>query len=631
MRSPSQPVYVHAVCGPGITQHKQITYHEGIAVVDTKAVIPDLTPEQETQYQSQLVADQIELEPEIEWTRAQYELNMVAKGISLQTVKQALSTDRHRLDRDFIIHVAAGEVTVGEIIANREKYHLMNCADPFEPDYGNRKTVAKIYTDQRQPMIASKAHGEMNYELIDDDVMYGIFGLEPLPPGVSAVPITDENRPGLEKLWQQQTEALNTSTEVAEASSTEVTSAPPVIDVPAIIIRQPMSGAEWNETYCTGKDRKPISCVENLQRMLELYGIKISYDVITKEVSMFCLDKNAFSQGGDNRDAANYARIISLCEMNGLKTSSIDRYIAMFMDWNQINPVVDWVNSKPWDGIDRISQLFNTIVLAPDQDRETAWMMFRKWFKGAIQIVQRQIKSFEYVLVLQAAEGGEGKTRWFETLCPDGWQTTGLMLDPKDKDTIKVGVSNWLAELGEIDSTFKRSDLKALMSFLSKSEDDIRLPYAKAYSKFARRTAFFGTVNPVDFLKDDSGDRRFLTIAVESLNHIHDIDMQQFWTQVDQDDRVIPWLNNVEHKLVVESNKKFKQINPIEEKTLEYFNQEPISPELVEMTATRILEIIGVNFTGYNCKMVLKACKTMGYEVKRVKRGNVIILPHFGL
>ncbi|WP_420831724.1 VapE domain-containing protein [Bathymodiolus japonicus methanotrophic gill symbiont] len=51
----------------------------------------------------------------------------------------------------------------------------------------------------------------------------------------------------------------------------------------------------------------------------------------------------------------------------------------------------------------------------------------------------------------------------------------GILLDVKDKDSMLHVLKCWIPELGELDSTFKRSDISALKAFLSMTEDEIRL------------------------------------------------------------------------------------------------------------------------------------------------------------
>ncbi len=48
----------------------------------------------------------------------------------------------------------------------------------------------------------------------------------------------------------------------------------------------------------------------------------------------------------------------------------------------------------------------------------------------------------------------------------------------------------------------------------------------------ARRTVLGASVNEPDFLSDPSGNRRFWTVAVESFQFDHGVDMQQLWAEV---------------------------------------------------------------------------------------------------
>jgi putative DNA primase/helicase len=38
----------------------------------------------------------------------------------------------------------------------------------------------------------------------------------------------------------------------------------------------------------------------------------------------------------------------------------------------------------------------------------------------------------------------------------------GMMLRPDDRDSVKQVVSHWLVELGELDATFRKSDIAQL-------------------------------------------------------------------------------------------------------------------------------------------------------------------------
>jgi putative DNA primase/helicase len=87
-------------------------------------------------------------------------------------------------------------------------------------------------------------------------------------------------------------------------------------------------------------------------------------------------------------------------------------------------------------------------------------------------------------------------------------------------------------ELGELDATFKKSDIAQLKAFLTKSVDTLRKPYAKKDSTFLRRTVFAGTVNDFEFLQDPTGNRRFWPIEISTINRDTTINYQQLWAEV---------------------------------------------------------------------------------------------------
>jgi putative DNA primase/helicase len=92
--------------------------------------------------------------------------------------------------------------------------------------------------------------------------------------------------------------------------------------------------------------------------------------------------------------------------------------------------------------------------------------------------------------------------------------------------------SNWIVELGELDATFRKSDLAQLKGFLTKNKDSLRRPYARKESSFARRTVFAGTVNDFHFLHDRAGNRRFWPVDIVSIDRDRSINYQQLWAQI---------------------------------------------------------------------------------------------------
>jgi predicted P-loop ATPase len=205
-------------------------------------------------------------------------------------------------------------------------------------------------------------------------------------------------------------------------------------------------------------------------------------------------------------------------------------------------------------------------------------MLLRKWLISCVAAAyEPEGVGLEGILVLQGAQG-LGKTLWFKRLCDynKGWLLEGATLNPSDKDSVKRAVSHWIVELGEIESTFKKSDIDQLKAFVTAKTDELRLPYDRAFTTYQRRTAFYASVNAREFLTDTSGNRRFWVLAVKDINVNHGVNMQQLWAQV-KDTLYVPgqknwFLSPDERAMLQDSNEQYRTQSSVEDLLLEHVN-----------------------------------------------------------
>lgn len=138
----------------------------------------------------------------------------------------------------------------------------------------------------------------------------------------------------------------------------------------------------------------------------------------------------------------------------------------------------------------------------------------------------------EFMLVFQ---GGQhiGKTTWFKNLLPKSMRATyflgGRTLDLSNKDHVKETVSNWICEIGEIASTFRKSDQEQMKNFITSFKDKFRPPYAKDDIEQKRRVSLCGTTNDREFLRDLTGNRRYLVLNCKSFDKKADLDIDMLW------------------------------------------------------------------------------------------------------
>lgn len=293
------------------------------------------------------------------------------------------------------------------------------------------------------------------------------------------------------------------------------------------------------ETFTHLTDKNGIkSTIANVEHLFNAYNIKCDYDVMLKKRTITM--NNVAATDDDLGETAMFAEISSLIALNNMKAGCIDLLPAIFSK-NQHNPIVEWITSKRWDKRDYIGQLLNSLTVADDD------IIYRNkavvtWLVQCVAAadsarstpLEHAKPKYELVFILQGGQGLK-KTSWFQALLPktmSQYIKDGVHLDPDKVDSKKKATSAWITELGEIGSTFRKSDIEQLKAFLSNTHDEMRLPYDKVESNFKRRTSFCGSVNQMEFLVDSTGSRRFLPLSILECNHLHGIDLQQMWAQV---------------------------------------------------------------------------------------------------
>lgn len=318
--------------------------------------------------------------------------------------------------------------------------------------------------------------------------------------------------------------------------------------------------------WATGRG-KPLKHIDNLREICARLGVDIRYNVIKKAEEIIIPDE-AFTM--DNEANASLAWLASECSLFNFPTDKLGEFITYLADKNQFNPVACWIESKPWDGVSRLQALCDTIETKGDKALKDT--LIKRWLISAVAAAYLPDGiSAPGVLTLQGAQY-LGKTAWFKSLVPHELDIIqdGMMLRPDDKDSVKQICSYWLVELGELDSTFRKSDIAQLKAFITKQVDVLRPAYARREAKYPRRTVFFGSVNPREFLHDSTGNRRFWTIECSAINHSHGIDMQQAWAEV----RAM-WLEGEGYYLSASEmeqlnahNTDFLAVEPVEERLL---------------------------------------------------------------
>lgn len=360
----------------------------------------------------------------------------------------------------------------------------------------------------------------------------------------------------------------------------------------------------------TEKGRR-LGTIENVNELLRRLNFTARYNVI-KKAEEYLIPGQCNSI--DNRANATYGTILSWATRCSIPTGNLQVYLTCIADQNLHNPVANWITSTPWDGKTRLKEFYNTVKSPSVALKEK---LMRLWLISAVAAVfEPNGISAQGVLVFQGLQN-VGKTEWFKSLAPKELEVLaeGKTLKPDDKDSVYQVLSNWIVELGELDATFKRSDISQLKAFLTKDRDILRRPFCPKESEYARRTVFFGSVNPKAFLNDPTGNRRFWTVPCTEINSFHKIDIQQLWVEVYELYRSgAKWyLTREELDELNEHNTQFETKEPIEEKVRTFYNWD--SDYRDWRTASQVLEELGVKNPG------MKEARSVGKVLRELNSG----------
>lgn len=311
---------------------------------------------------------------------------------------------------------------------------------------------------------------------------------------------------------------------------------------------------------------------------LKELGITVRYNTLLKEIDI----KGLSSQYSTN----NASEILPVILIDHLKTfkikgnnlQNVKMYLKVISDESRYNPFEELMKGAKWDNIDRLTEIYK-ILGVYDSKYQT---YIKKWLLQSIALALNSDENpigAEGVLVLQG-EQGLAKTSFFRILSPfPQWFIEGAVVDMHDKDSIIKAVSGMLCELGELDSTLKREQ-SSLKAFITQPLDTIRMPYAEKATKTPRRTSFCGTVNPQDYLRDETGSRRFWTIPVtkidkQALFTLKREWVHQLWAQVYamyMENKNGFRLTDDEMKILQQDNQAFNVPLPYELEIIELFD-----------------------------------------------------------
>ena len=213
----------------------------------------------------------------------------------------------------------------------------------------------------------------------------------------------------------------------------------------------------------------------------------------------------------ENTDDSNLRSYIE--DKYGLKSSEkIMDALQNVISKQHINPVKTVLENalEDWDGNKHVENLLPMMLGAEKTEYTTAVM--RLFMMGAVSRIYKPGCKFDHMMVLVGEQGG-GKSTFLRCLAlNDDWFSDNFNSLEGDKASEKLR-GMWMVELAELQATRRAKDVETIKAFITSRTDIYRPPYGRRTEPRQRMCVLAGTSNPVDFLTDKTGNRRFLPIT----------------------------------------------------------------------------------------------------------------------
>lgn len=191
-----------------------------------------------------------------------------------------------------------------------------------------------------------------------------------------------------------------------------------------------------------------------------------------------------------------------------------------------IHPVRQYLDALQWDGIARIDDWLTLYCRAEPSDLTRA--VGPRWLISAVARIYEPGCQADHVLILESAQGF-GKSTALRTIGEPFYSED--LADFTTKDASMGVAGAWIIELPELDA-MNRADVSRVKAFVSRRVDRFRPPYGRSVLEAPRQCVFAGSVNHSEYLKDETGGRRFWPVAcgrvdLDSLTR----DKSQLWAE----------------------------------------------------------------------------------------------------
>lgn len=197
------------------------------------------------------------------------------------------------------------------------------------------------------------------------------------------------------------------------------------------------------------------------------------------------------------------------CVYGIVSSQKVDDALALEVEKKKFHPIREYLQALEWDGIPRVDMLLIDYFGA-DNNAYTKDAIRKSLCAAVARVFEPGIK-FDTALILVGPQETY-KSTFIKKLGKDWFSDTFTTVQGKESFEQLQGA--WLIEMAEL-SGLKKAEVETIKHFISKRDDQFRPAYGRTIETYKRQCVFFGTTNRDDFLRDPTGNRRFLPVDVK--------------------------------------------------------------------------------------------------------------------
>lgn len=256
----------------------------------------------------------------------------------------------------------------------------------------------------------------------------------------------------------------------------------------------------------------PHISVRNTGDALEVLGITVRHDRFADRVELQRVDDHDRLSDGALRliltalETSDYRPRLDRLYSDVLAVAEANAYDSMQERFDALETA--------WDGEARLDKWMNRVLRTKDDAYHDFWSS-RSLIVAVMRVRRATLNHpipYKYLPVLESPQDGR-KSSALRILGFTSYFTDDLKVGSDAKETMELTGGVLIAELSELAA--RKSDIESQKAFISKSVDKARPAYGRVVREIPRRFMLFASTNSSTYLKDATGDVRYIPIACD--------------------------------------------------------------------------------------------------------------------